>query len=323
MISIVIPVYNEGPPLKNLCAEIIKVIKSQFDSGFTIFPPVSAGAKEMPGNYEIILVDDRSTDNSWTVMKALAAGDVNIKIARLCRNFGQHSALTAGLSLTQYEYVVMMDCDGQDEPQNIIALYDTLLKKNVQIVYAKRKNRKDGALKRAASLFVNRIMQGLSGVKHDPEIGTFRIMKRTVVDAYLSMPEKNRFIGGMFYWLNFESATVDVVHQPRASGKSNYNFRKMVKLARLGILSSSTKLLSIGIYIGLITSILSVVAGAYFLSLKFIYDVPLGFTAVIVSIFFVGSIIMLLLGIMGEYMREIFEEVKARPNYIVEEKINF
>jgi dolichol-phosphate mannosyltransferase len=148
-------------------------------------------------------------------------------------------------------------------------------------------------------------------------------MTKIVAEAYLSMPEKNRYIGGMFFWLNFQSGTVDVEHKSRNAGKSNYNIRKLLKLARLGILSSSTKLLSIGTYFGITSSILSVTAGIYYLSLKLLYNVPLGFTAIIVSIFFVGSIIMLLLGIIGEYMREIVEEVKGRPNYIIEKKINF
>lgn len=304
MISIVIPVFNEGSPLVGLCHRILHVVNS-----------LSA--------CEIILVDDRSKDNTWQVMRDLAKDNRQIKIARLCRNFGQHSALTAGLSLAKGEYIVLMDCDGQDEPERIPLLYEALLNKDVQIVYAKRKNRKDGWLKNLASKLINAALQWLSGMKHDPEIGTFRIMKKFVADTYLAMPEKNRFIGGMFYWLNFQASTVDVPHQNRSAGKSNYTFVKLIKLARLGVLSSSTKILSVGTYVGLVSSFLSVGIGIYYLILKLFFNVPFGFTAIIVSIFFVGSIIMLLLGIIGEYLREIFEEVKARPNFIIEETINF
>ncbi len=304
MISIVIPVFNEGAPLIELCHRILRIVSSLSDC-------------------EIILVDDRSKDNSWQIMRDLARDNQQIKIARLCRNFGQHSALTAGLSLAKGKYIVMMDCDGQDAPESIPLLYETILTKDVQVVYAKRKNRKDGWFKSTASKFMNAILQWLSGMKHDPEIGTFRIMKRFVADTYLAMPERNRFIGGMFYWLNFESATVDVPHHNRKTGKSNYTFVKLIKLARLGVLSSSTKILSVGTYLGLVSSFLSIGIGIYYLVLKFFFNVPLGFTAIIVSIFFVGSIIMLLLGIIGEYLREIFEEVKARPNFIIEETINF
>lgn len=148
-------------------------------------------------------------------------------------------------------------------------------------------------------------------------------MEKFVVDAYLSMPEKNRFIGGMFFWLNFKADYVDVEHRKRFAGNSNYNLRKLLKLARMGILSSSTKLLSTGIYLGLISSVCSVAFGLYFILLKLLFSVPFGYTSIIVSVFFVGSIIMLILGIIGEYLREIFEEIKGRPTFIIEESINF
>ena len=305
LLSIVIPVYNEGPPLKLLCTEIERALKGHFEL------------------FEIILVDDRSTDDSWTVMLELAKSNEKIKIVRLSRNFGQHSALTAGMSLCQGNYVVLMDCDGQDDPAYILPMYQTLVDKRCQIVYAKRKNKKHGFLKRTASSLLNSIMEFLSGNKYDPEIGTYRIMNKFVIDAYLSMSEKKRYIAGMFYWLNFEYATFAVEHQGRVSGSSTYNPLKLLKLARLGILNSSTKLLSLATYVGLISSLLSVFISVYFFYLKVFYNVPLGFTAIIVSVLFVGSIIMLLLGIIGEYLREIFDEVKARPNFIIEERHNF
>ena len=304
MISVVIPVFNEGSPLKGLCDRIQTCLKQISDQ------------------YEIILIDDRSQDNSWEVMKELAINSTQIKIARLSRNFGQHSALTAGMSLAKGNYIVLMDCDGQDDPMYTNLMFNLLRDSNVQIVYAKRKNRKDKWHKNISSRIVNFLMEKLSGFKYDPEIGTYRIMTKTVCEAYLSMPEKNRFIGGMFYWLNFQYRTLPVEHKNRLYGKSNYTFLKSLKLARLGILSSSTKLLSIGIYLGLISSVASIAAAGYYFTLKLFYDVPIGYTSVIVSIFFVGSIIMLILGIIGEYLREIFEEVKARPNFIFEEKIN-
>lgn len=305
MISVVIPVYNEGIPLKKLCRRIEIHLSERFIK------------------YEIILVDDRSRDNSWLVMKELAATSPKIKIARLSRNFGQHNALTAGMSLAKGDYIVLMDCDGQDAPEYIGPMYDQLINSRVHVVYAKRKNRKDKWHKRLSSKIVNFIMQQLSETNYDPEIGTYRIMTKLVCDTYLSMPEKNRFIGGMFNWLNFQYDTLPVEHQDRFHGKSSYNFSKSLKLARLGILSSSTKLLSIGIYLGLTSSVVSVLVGIYYLILNLLYDVPLGYTSIIVSIFFVGSINMLILGIIGEYLREIFEEAKSRPNHIIEEKINF
>ena len=304
-ISIVIPVYNEGDPLRVLCSRLNDVLKN------------------LRVEYEIILIDDRSRDHSWEVMKELAASSRLIKIARLSRNFGQHNTLTAGLSMATGKYVVMMDCDQQDNPEDIINLYGKIKETGAKIVYAKRKKRKDGLFKKLTSQIFNYILQTLSGIRFDPEIGTFRIMDQFVVKCYLAMPEHNRYIGGMFFWLNFQADYVEVLHQNRYAGKSNYSLSKLLKLARMGILSSSTKLLSVGIYLGLLSSLISILFGSYYIFMRIFYNVPLGFTSVIVSVFFVGSIIMLILGIIGEYLREIFEEVKARPNYIIEDLINF
>lgn len=304
-LSIVIPVFNEGEPLRNLTASIIEE------------------AEKIVSDFEIILIDDYSIDNSWQILKELSRQHKQVKVAKLIKNFGQHNALSAGLSLTKGNYVVMMDCDGQDSPSEIINLYNKIQESAVPIVYAKRQFKKASPLKKIGSIFINFLLSILSGYKHDPQIGTFRIMKRKVVEAFLQMPEKKRYIGGMFYWLNFKSDFIKVEHKERLNGVSNYNLSKSIKLARLGILSSSTKLLSIGVYIGLICSFLSFLFGLYFIYLKIKFNVPMGYTSIVVSIFFVGGIIMLILGVIGEYLGELFDEVKSRPTYIIDEKHNF
>lgn len=303
-LSIVIPVYNEGEPLKVLCRRIIDSIPADFNS------------------YEIVMVDDRSRDSSWLVMKELAAANSNIKVARLVRNFGQHSALTAGIELATGDYIVMMDCDQQDEPENIERLYNELKKQDVHIVYAMREQREDSFFKKKSSVLINYLLEKLSGYQHDPRIGTYRIFSRTVRDSYLMMPEKRRYLGGMFFWMGFESANVDVKHKERQHGKSNYTFSKQLKLAKLAILSSSTKLLSLGIYLGVFSSIVSCLLVVYFAYMKFRYDVPLGYSSIIVSIFLSTGLILLFLGLIGEYLSEIYHEIKGRPNYIIEETIN-
>lgn len=304
-ISIVIPVYNEGEPLFILYERLVKVLSNHFST------------------YEIVLIDDRSPDDSWQVMKRIAKMDTKVKIARFIKNFGQHNALSAGIAMASGDYIVLMDCDQQDEPENIPALYNCLIEKNVHIIYALRENRKDTFVKRFFSVLLNLILEKLSGFKHDPRIGTFRIFTKVVKNSFLSMPERNRYIGGMFFWLNFNFALLPVEHSERKFGKSNYTFRKQLKLARLGILSSSTKLLSIGVYLGIITSILSLLFGLYYVYLNFRFKVPMGYTSLIVSIFLSTGMILFVIGIMGEYIREVYEEVKRRPSYIVEEKINF
>jgi polyisoprenyl-phosphate glycosyltransferase len=305
MISVVIPVYNEGKPLIAFCDEIRSVLE-------TTGKP-----------YELILVDDCSTDDSWHHMLTMSRKHSNTRIARFSRNFGQHSALTAGITLAKGDYITLMDCDGQDDPAYIPEMVKTLDQTQAEIVYGVRTNRQSSQISIFQSYLVNKLMGFLSGYKHDPKIGTYRVITRKVADAFIALPEKRRFLAGMFYWLGFEHATLEIRHRSRAHGKSKYNLRKLMNLAKLGILSSSTKILSIGTYIGFISGIISVIAGIYFIVQKMIYNVPLGFTAIVVSIFFVGSVIIFLLGIIGEYLGEIFHEVKGRPNYVIRDKVNF
>ena len=304
-ISIVVPVYNEGKPLFILHERLVNSLKLFTDS------------------YEIVLVDDRSPDNSWEIMSEIAKIDKNVKLIRLIRNFGQHNALTAGIQSTKGEYIVLMDCDQQDHPEDIIHLYNELISKKINIVYALRKNRKDKLLKRFNSIIVSKILEILSGIEFNAEVGTFRIFTKIVKEAYLAMPEKNRFLGGMFYWLGFESSSIEVQHSKRQFGTTNYTLSKQLKLARLGLLSSSTKILSLGTYFGIIISFVSIIFAIYHLYMKFSHNVPMGYTSIMVSISLSTGFILFFLGIIGEYLREIFEEIKGRPSYYIEEKINF
>jgi len=303
MISIVIPVYNEGISLVTFCEEIILCLQKSSQ------------------NYELILVDDRSTDDSWEIMKSISEANDKVISVRLIRNFGQHSALTVGLEYSSGDFAILMDCDGQDDPKYIIKLYEKITSCSLDVIYAKRQERKDSLISRFGSIFVNFLFTKLSGINFDPRIGTFRIISRKAINAYLSLPEKRRYFGGLFFWLGFESDFIDVIHRKRGEGKSTYSILKRIKLTRIGLLNSSTKLLSLGTYFGIVSGIISFLSILYFLYMKLVYDAPLGYTSIIVSIFFVRSILMLLLGIIGEYLSEIYYEVKGRPNYIVDEVI--
>lgn len=304
-VSVVIPVYNEGLPLFTLHQRLVKSLILISD------------------DYEIIMIDDRSLDDSWKVMNEIAIKDKNVKLLRLVRNFGQHNALTAGIQYSSGDYIVLMDCDQQDHPEDIILLYNELILREINIVYALRENRQDKLLKKINSILISKTLEVLSGIKFDSKVGTFRIFTKIVKNAYLSMPEKNRFLGGMFYWLGFESSYVEVNHSERKFGTSNYTLSKQLKLARLGVLSSSTKILSLGTYFGGVISFVSLLFAIYNLYLKFTYDVPMGYTSIIVAISLSTGFILFFLGIIGEYLREIFEEIKARPSFYIEEMKNF
>jgi glycosyltransferase involved in cell wall biosynthesis len=304
MISVVIPVYNEGISLIAFCEEIISCIQKTGQ------------------DYELILVDDRSTDDSWTTIKNIAESNEKVISIRLIRNFGQHSALTVGLEYSSGEFAILMDCDGQDDPEYIIELYEKIKLSSLDVIYAKRQKRKGSIISRFGSVFVNYIFTKLSGINFDSRIGTYRIISRKAIDAYLSLPEKRRYFGGLFFWLGFQSDFIEVIHRKRGEGKSTYSILKRIQLTRIGLLNSSTKLLSLGTYLGILSGIISFLSIIYFIYMKLVYDVPLGYTSIIISIFFVGSILMILLGIIGEYLSEIYYEVKGRPNYIVDEVIN-
>jgi dolichol-phosphate mannosyltransferase len=303
MISVVIPVYNEGISLIKFCEEIINYLK------------------ETVQDYELILVDDRSIDDSWTILKNISEINEKVISIRLIRNFGQHSALTVGLEYSVGEFAILMDCDGQDNPEYISKLYEKIKLSSLDVVYAKRQKRKGSIISGFGSIIVNYLFTKLSGINFDSRIGTYRIISRKAIDSYLSLPEKRRYFGGLFFWLGFQSDFIDVVHRKRGEGKSTYSILKRIKLTRIGLLNSSTKLLSLGTYLGITSGLISFLSIIYFIYMKFVYDVPLGYTSIIISIFFVGSILMLLLGIIGEYLSEIYYEVKGRPNYIVDEVI--
>lgn len=305
-ISVIITIYNAG----NIIPELIKRLQQSL--------------KEITEQYELILVEDRGKDNSWQVLKEYAAKDSRIKIARMARNFGQHNAITAGLHLAKGAYFVIMDGDLQDEPEIIPALYRQLKQTGKEIVYVKRMHRKDSAFKRRTSAFYHKIFRALSGIKTDPDVGAYCIGTQLVRESFCRFGEVNKYIGGIFYWMNFDQGYFEAEHAARKEGKSNYNLSRLLKLAFSGIIGFSNKPLNIAIYLGFISSFSSLVLGLYYLVQKIFFRISvLGYTSIIVSIFFVGGLILFVLGIIGQYIGQIYEQTKSRPEYLLQEKINF
>ena len=250
-------------------------------------------------DYELIFIEDRSRDNSWKVLKEASKADKRIKVARMARNFGQHSALTAGLKLANGNAVVLMDGDLQDEPEEIPKLFALLKSTENEIIYARRMRRKDSWFKKITSRIFYKIFSAISGVKTDSTIGTFRIMTRLVCESYNDFKEVNKYVGGIFSWMDFESGAMDVEHRVRKEGRSNYNISRMIRLAKNGIVSFSNKPLNLAIYFGFISSISSFALGIYFIIRKIFLNVSLtGWSSLIVSVYFIGGIILLVLGIL-------------------------
>jgi polyisoprenyl-phosphate glycosyltransferase len=270
---------------------------------------------------EIVLVDDGSPDGSWELVRILAQNDSRIRAIRFTRNFGQHKAIAAGLSVSRGDWVVIMDSDLQDQPEEIGKLYAKALE-GFDVVLADRGPRRDGLLKRAYSRAFYTVFDYLAGVKSDPSVGTFRIMSRRAVDAFLGMKEQVQFFGGMVEWLGFNSATVPIEHAPRFAGETTYGFRKSMRLATEAVLAFSDRPLRLSVNIGMILSMLSIIYGLTLVYRKLVFGIPVeGWTSVVVSVFFLGGLILLNQGVIGLYLGRVFAETKGRPSYVIDERL--
>lgn len=308
--SIVIPIYNEEGNISELYRRLTVVMdKLCSNEGHSL------------DSYEIIMVDDGSTDRSWQIIKELHAKDPRVKGPSFSRNFGHHIAITAGLECAKGEAVILIDGDLQDPPEEIPKLYNKFTE-GYDIVYGIREHRQDPVTKKATSFLFWWILRKFSGVDMPQGQTMLRIMSKRQVDAIKEMREYAKFIHGMMAWTGFKAARVEVKHNPRLKGRSKYDTPRMFKLALHAITSFSTVPLRLAIYIGLISSSVSFIFGIYFIYLKLLYGIPaMGYASIIVSIFFVGGIQLLVLGIFGEYLGRTYQEVQRRPLYIINERL--
>lgn len=303
-LSIVSPVYRAEKIIPQLIERILE------------------NAEKITSEYEIILVEDCGPDNSWEVMQKMAAANPKILAIKLSRNFGQHYAITAGLDHARGEWVVVMDCDLQDVPEEIPALYKKA-QEGYDIVLARRAVRKDHLLKRMFSAAFYRTLGYLTGSDQDESIANFGMYNRKVIQAVVSMRESIRYFPTMIKWVGFKSIKMDVVHDHRADGKSSYNFRKLLHLATDIILAYSDKPLRIMVRFGLIISFASFVIALRLLYLWANDSIEiLGYTSLMVSIWLLSGLIISTLGLVGLYIGKTFEGVKKRPIYIIDKIIN-
>ena len=303
MISIVIPVYRAEKILPILVSEINLVME------------------RIGEDYEIILVDDRSPDNSWEVMKVLSSQNSKIKSIRLSRNFGQHSAIFAGLTKTKGDWVVVMDCDMQDQPKEIAKLYKKALE-GYDIVLGQRENRKDKFLKKLSSKLFYKVFNYLSGGQFNNEIGNFGIYKKKVIDSILNINDYIKFFPLFINWVGFRNISIPIEHGEREEGKSSYSISRLLKLAFNVIISFSDKPLRLFINFGLGISILSFILGIYYLYLSITHKITQpGFSSLILSIWFLSGIIISCIGIVGVYLGKTFDQAKNRPTFIIDEEL--
>jgi len=300
--SVIIPIYNEEVSIPELYRRLTDVMASL-------------------GEYEIIMVDDGSTDRSWYLIKELHKKDPRVKGISFSRNFGHHIAITAGLDYAKAEAVVLMDGDLQDPPEEIPNLYDKF-KEGYDMVYAIREKRDDPLFKKVTSWIFLRLLRMISNVDIDLYGGIFRILSKRCIDNMRNLKEKSRFMVGLMNWIGFSKAGVKIERHRRYAGKSKYTLFKLFKLAWHGVTSFSYIPLEIASYLGFSVSLISFLIGVYMLYKKLFFGIPiLGYASIIVSLFFLGGVILLVLGVIGEYVGRIYAEVQNRPLYIIKEEI--
>ena len=268
-------------------------------------------------NFEIILVEDCGGDSSWRIIEELALLDPRVRGIQFSRNFGQHYGITAGLDHCHGDWVVVMDCDLQDRPEEIPRLY-AKAQEGYDIVLARRGMRRDSLLKTITSYLFYRLFSYLADIDYDGSCGNFRIMSRKVVDNFCLMREQLRFLGGLVQWMGFPTAIIEVEHVERSERKSTYTFVKMWKVAVESIIAYSDKPLRLAVQFGFLMAFFAFCYGIYILIHATVYGASVqGWDSLIVSLYFIGGIIIALLGIIGVYLSKTFDESKKRPLYII------
>lgn len=282
---------------------------------------ISLAAERISSDYEIILVDDCSPDNSWNKITELCAKNKNVVGIQLSRNFGQHYAITAGLDHTRGEWVVVMDCDLQDLPEEIVNLYEET-KTGYEIVLARRSNRKDKFSQKLFSFLFYKFLNYLTGIKHDEKVANFGIYHHKVIQSIISMRENVRYFPIMVKWVGFNVSYVNVEHASR-DGETSYVLKKRINIALDVILSYSDKPLKIFVKVGMLISLISIVISLYyFIEWSLGHTIVLGYTSLIISIWFLAGIMLAALGIIGLYVGKTFQDVKKRPIYVINNIIN-
>ncbi len=309
-----VPQYSLVVPIKDEEATILELYRR-----------LSAVMDGMDGNVELILVNDGSRDRSLHLMRELQQKDRRVCYVSLARNFGHQIAVTAGLNFVRGQVVVVMDADLQDPPELIPDMVEKW-RQGYQVVYAQRtKRHKETWFKRFMAYAFYRLLQRLADVEIPTDTGDFCLLDRRVVDVLNSMPERNRFIRGLRSWVGFRQTALLFERDPRFAGEVKYTFRKSWALGINSLISFSKVPLRISTYVGLVAAMISVLMAILVLYWRlFAPGAPLtGYAAIIVAVFFLGAVQLVSIGILGEYVGRIYEEVKGRPLYTLAEVAGF
>jgi glycosyltransferase involved in cell wall biosynthesis len=305
LLSCVIPAFNEAANLRLL------------------IPKLSATLATLSSRAEIIVVDDGSSDDTAITAIALAE-QYPVKCLLLSRNFGKESALTAGIHAARGDAVILMDSDLQ-HPVAMIPVFFAKWREGYEMVYGVRANRDDeGFWKRKLPGWFYQLLRRASRIPIQPDAGDFRLLDRKVVEALKSLPERSRFMKGLYAWVGYKNLGIPFQVEERREGRSTFNFRRLTRLALMGTVAFTELPLRLSGLLGLLISLISIVYGIYVTirTLLFGVDLP-GWATLVVAITFLSGIQLLAVGVLGEYVARIFNEVKGRPNYIVARRIGF
>ncbi len=312
MISVIVPAFNEAAGIHMLYGRL------------------TAAAETWGEDYEIILVDDGSRDGTLEICQAIAVRDPHFRVLSFSRNFGHQAAVSAGLQYCSGDIAAVMDADLQDPPEELFRFIDKC-REGFDVVYAIRTKRKENILKRASYFLYYRLLKRLAALDIPLDAGDFCVMSRPVLDAMNSLPERNRFVRGLRTWVGYRQTGLAYERQARQAGESKYSFSRLLRLAMDGIVNFSYKPLQLVMVFGLAIGFLTLLAGIVVL-LLFLSDTAVfgynprqvrGWTSLILALCLLSGVQLISMGILGEYLGRLFEEVKNRPAYIISKKVNF
>jgi dolichol-phosphate mannosyltransferase len=303
MISLVIPVYNEELLIEELFTQSMQAMQ------------------RVTQEFEIICVDDGSTDSTLQKLIACHQDDKRFKVLVLSRNFGHQAAYTAGLQHAKGEYVAMMDGDLQDPPDLIAEMHRKLITGEYDVVYGKRKGRQEAFMKKMLIKSFHSVFKRLSRIEQADNVGNFSMMNRKALEALLSLREKNRYLPGIRFFIGFRQGYVEYDRQGRSSGEAKMSTKKLFNLAFDAIFSFSNLPIKVCLYTGLVGIIVFMLAGLYVLIDKLTGRALYGWSSTVLSIYFLGSVQLVFLGVLGEYVFRIYRETQNRPMFIVRDYI--
>lgn len=311
MISVVVPAYNEAEGLQLLHRRVTQAAASWDD------------------DYELVIVDDGSTDDTVRICEEIAEHDAHLKLVSFSRNFGHQAAISAGLFYCRGDIVAVIDADLQDPPEELIRFIEKV-HEGYEVVYAVRTRRKEGVLKRLSYYLYYRLLKRLATLDIPLDAGDFCVMSRSVVDALNALPERNRFIRGLRTWVGYRQTGLTYERDARQAGQAKYTFGKLVKLALDGAINFSYRPLHLLMLMGITIGLLAALAGLLFF-FQYVTDTTIlgynprvarGWTSLILAVLFLAAVQLFGLGILGEYIGRLFEETKRRPIYIVRSLVN-